>query len=201
MTAPVVASPLAASIPAPLKKKRVLLVDTSTAKRSLRADTMRRLGMEVDCAADLSEARCWWRADLYNLVLIDMESELGRRDRFCEDMRSATPPQQLAFLVGTPDYLADAPNADVAASVQDPDRQAHWGDVKAALATELAGDMPQRWGIMEASRRISAVRSLYHARSQAVRERPAPPRDPEVRMSARAMASRTLDQLLGDNPQ
>jgi CheY-like chemotaxis protein len=201
MTAPVVASPLAVSIPLPPKKKRVLLVDTSTVKRGLRAETMRKLGMEVDCAADLSEARCWWRADLYNLVLIDMESELGRRDRFCEDMRGATPPQQLAFLVGTPDYLANAPNADVTLSAPTLDDQNHWGDVKAALATDLSGDTPQRWGIMEASRRISAVRSLYHARSQAVRERPTPPRDPEVRLSRRDTASRTLDQMLGEDPQ
>ena len=46
------------------KKKRVLLFDTSQTKRDLRADEMRKLGIEVDCAADVIEARYWWRAAL-----------------------------------------------------------------------------------------------------------------------------------------
>jgi PleD family two-component response regulator len=92
------ALPLSEPIRSALKKKRVLLVDTSPTKRDLRAEVMRKLGMKVDCAADTSEARSWWRADLYNLVLINVEDELDHRDKFCEDMRSATPRQQLAFL-------------------------------------------------------------------------------------------------------
>ena len=59
--------PITTSTSGPAKKKRVLLVDTSRVKRDLRSETMRRLGIEVDCAADVSEARCWWRADLYDL--------------------------------------------------------------------------------------------------------------------------------------
>src|ERR1700690_2151984 len=98
MTTPFLALPLSAPIPGKLKMKRVLLIDSSASKRDLRAGTMRKLGMEVDCAADIREARSWWRADLYNLVLVDMESELGHRDKFCEDVRAATPPQSLAFL-------------------------------------------------------------------------------------------------------
>ena len=38
------------------KKKRVLLLDTSQTKRDLRADVMRKLGIDVDCAADVLEA-------------------------------------------------------------------------------------------------------------------------------------------------
>jgi hypothetical protein len=38
--------------------------------------------------------------------------------------------------------------------------------------------VPERWGIMEACRRISAVRSVADARSRALRERPLPRRDP-----------------------
>ncbi len=193
------ALPLSSLVPGPVKKKRVLLVDASPAKRDLRAETMRKLGMDVDCAADISEARSWWRANLYNLVLINMDSELGHRDKFCEDIRSATPPQQLAFLVGKPDYLADAPNADGApsvSSVQKDDDQAQWGDVRAALSADISGGLPQRWGILEASRRISAVRSLSHARSKAIRERPTPPRDLETRYAKRAAAwSQVLPEL------
>jgi len=64
---------LSAPIPGVEKKKRVLLVDTSQAKRELRAEVMRKLGMDVDCAADIAEARSWWRAAFYDLVLINME--------------------------------------------------------------------------------------------------------------------------------
>jgi len=60
------------SVPGGGKKKRVLLVDTSPAKRDLRAEVMRKLGMEVDCSADIGEARTWWRASLYDLVFINM---------------------------------------------------------------------------------------------------------------------------------
>jgi len=30
--------------------------------------------MEVDIAIDIAEARAWWRADLYNLVLMNVEN-------------------------------------------------------------------------------------------------------------------------------
>jgi CheY-like chemotaxis protein len=201
MSAPLVGLPPPA-LPSKLKHKRVLLVDPSTAKRDLRAESMRKLGMEVDCAADISEARSWWRADLYSLVLIDMESGLGHRDKFCDDMRRATPPQQISFLVGKPAYLADAPKADRAPMVPRSRDQASWADVKTALAADLAGGVSQRWGILEASRRISAVRSLSHARTKATQDKPVPPRDMETREAKRmASESRTLDDLLREELQ
>jgi CheY-like chemotaxis protein len=194
--------PLSAGLPSKLKKNRVLLVDTSTTKRDLRAESMRKLGLEVDCAADISEARSWWRADLYRLVLIDMESGLGHRDRFCDDLRRATPPQQISFLVGKPGYLAAAPKADAVPQVQRSGDQGAREDIKAALAADLLGEVSQRWGILEASRRISAVRSMSHARTKATQDRPAPPRDFETRESKRVAAeSRTLDDLLREELQ
>ena len=152
---------LAASEPVngKLKNKRVLLLDTSASMRDLRAESMRKLGMEVDCAADISEARSWWRADLYSLVLINMASGLGHRDKFCDDMRRATPAQQISFLVGKPAYLSDAPAAERAPLAQkSAEQQAPWHDVRNALATKLPGEVSQRWGILEASRRISGTR-------------------------------------------
>src|SRR5438093_8752732 len=110
MSAPVLTLPAAG--PASAKKKRVLLVDTSRPKRDLRSETMRKLGLEVDCAADIIEARSWWRADLYDLVLINVDDSSGPRDKFCDDVRNATPPQQIMFLVGKPGYLATSPNPD-----------------------------------------------------------------------------------------
>jgi ABC-type amino acid transport substrate-binding protein len=197
MNTPVDISQLAAPIP-PLgdaKKKRVLLIDTSNAKRDLRAEVMRKLGIDVDIAADIAEARSWWRAALYDLVLVNMEKGRGHRDRFCDDVRRATPPQQLAFLVGKPGYLAHAPNSDEEFSTEETNGHSFSGDVKAALSADLGG-FSQRWGILEASRRISAVRSASNARTQAMRNRPLPPRDPEGLPERRPSSSTTLDDLL-----
>lgn len=198
MNTPMLALPLSAL--AEVKKKRVLLVDASHAKRDVRADAMRKLGMDVDCAADIVEARSWWKADFYDLVLINTENGRGHRDKFCDDIRGAKPPQRLAFLVGKPEYLAASPSAD-----QDlPDYNSHEGtvvgDIKAALSADL-GDLSRRWGILEASRRISAVRSACNARTRAMQNRPAPPRDSEGRGSNRDIVSKTLDDLLREGIQ
>ena len=195
MNTTIYSSPSAAAIPGGIKKKRVLLVDTSRSKRDIRAEVMRRLGMEVDCASDIPEARSWWRANLYDLVLINMEKRGGHRDRFCEDVRSATPPQQLAFLVGKPDYLANSPNVDQDSVLEQSDNEIAALPPRPALSADR-GDVPQRWGILEASRQISAVRSASVARTRAIRDRPAPLRDSEVRPSRRSTLSNTLDDLL-----
>jgi len=184
---------LSAPFPVGDKKKRVLLVDTSQAKRELRAEVMRKLGMDVDCAADIAEARIWWRAALYDLVLIHMEKEHGYRDKFCDDVRSARPPQRLAFLVGQPEYLADSPNEDEE-PVRNAEDQAMAG-VSDALSADHR-DLTPGWGILEASRRISAVRSASIARTQAMRSLPAPPRDSEGRPSKATRTPTSLDDLL-----
>ena len=162
----------------------------------MRADAMRRLGMDVDCAADIPEARSWWRADLYDLVLINMEKGPGHRDRFCEDLRKATPPQQLAFLVGKPRYLVDSLSSEEEAAVENSSVHALLMEARVALPAELEAT-PQRWGILEASRRISAVRSASVARAQAFRNQPAPPRDCEGRSNKPI----NLDDLLREEMQ
>ena len=173
------------------KKKRVLLVDQSTASRDLRAETMRKLGMDVDCAIDISEARLWWRADLYHLVLLNVENEMGTRDRFCQDIGNAAPPQQFAFLVGKPEYLAGTPSADQIVFSEVTTQE------NTVPAIQTSGDGRSRWGIMEASRRISAVRSVAAARTKAMRDRPLPPRDMEVRDPRR---SSRLEELASEFP-
>jgi hypothetical protein len=185
MTAALLALPLSGVLDPPAKKRRVLLVDMSPARSDLRAEVMRKRGMDVDCAADMIEARSWWRADLYNLVLIDGDTELGRRDKFCEDMRSATPPQRLAFLVGKPGYLADEPNQIAAASLQGDNEVPSSEDLGTSLLADGLGILPQRWGILEACKQISAVRCMSDARSKAIRQRPAPIRDCEPQRSKR----------------
>jgi len=199
MNTPLPVLPLSAPIPDRVKKKRVLLVDASQVKREVRAEVMRKLGIDVDCAADIAEARSWWRAALYDLVLINMEKGVGHRDRFCDDIRSATPPQRLAFLVGQPEYLADSPNADEELPVQNGDDQLV-GGLKVTFSADR-GDLIQRWGILEASRRISAVRSASIARTRAMRALPPPPRDSEGRPSKPSATPTSLDDLLREESQ
>jgi hypothetical protein len=172
MSTPVDGLPLLNSDSSPAQKKRVLLLDTSQTKRDLRADVMRKLGIEVDCAADVLEARCWWRADLYNLVLISMTGEIDSRDKFCLDIRSAIPPQRIAFFVGSPEYLAASPQGDDAHAGEIP----LGSEIVSALLAQASGNSSQRWGILEACRRISSVRSVSEARSRALRETPRPSR-------------------------
>ena len=171
----------------------MLLVDgSSSAKRELRAQVMRKLGIDVDCAADIPEARCWWKADLYDLVLLNVDKDGGHRDRFCDDIRTVTPPQQLAFLVGKPEYLANSPHlCDELAAAE----ASHGQDSSMTTQAAVTPDPQLRrqyWGIMEASRRISAVRSASVARTQAIRRLPAPCRDSDGQRSKRAQVPSNL---------
>lgn len=174
MTTPAAALPLSSAEGSLARKKRVLLLDTSQVKRDLRADVMRKLGIEVDCAADVLEARCWWRADLYNLVLINSTGEAENRDKFCTDMRSANPPQRIAFFVAGPEYLSVAPHSDAATTDADTDRLNK--EMIAALLAQSSQQASRRWGILEACKRISSARSVSEARSRATREAPRPSR-------------------------
>ena len=183
MTTSFMTLPISSPIPGPSKRKRVLLLDDSTAKRELRAEAMRKLGVDVDCAADLSEARSWWRVDLHNLVLINMVGSDDHLETFCDEVRAATPSPQLAFFVGKPEYFAHAPSPAPAAIAGEGETLPE-GLPESKPANDN-GKMLQ-WGIMAASRKISAVRSVSVARSMAMRNRPTPPRDLEVRASKRA---------------
>ena len=189
--------PLSAPIPSPIKRKRVLLVDASPAKRELRSEALRKLGMEVDCACDLGEARSWWRADLYSLVLINLENDLSQRDEFCAEIRVATPAQKVAFLVGKPGYLSESPNAADPPQPESDDSIKLRSDTQIPEQTGPSGHLILQWGIMEASRRISAVRSVSAARSMAIRNRPMPPRDLEAKASRRDPLTTLLAAELG----
>jgi len=199
MNTPLFSLSVSAPIPDRVKKKRVLLIDASHAKRDLRAEVLRKLGVDVDGAADIVEARVWWKPALYDLVLINMEKGRGQRDKFCDDVRNATPPQRLAFLVGQPEYLADLPNADEELVGENGEEQAA---IRArSIVAADPRDTTQRWGILEASRRISAVRSASIARTQAMRALPPPPRDSEGRPAISRAAPTSLDYLLREELQ
>jgi CheY-like chemotaxis protein len=196
VSAPTLILPVA-TVAVPAKKKRVLLVDASRPKRDLRADAMRKLGMEVDCASDIPEARSWWRADLYDLVLINIPEGIEPRDKFCDDMRKATPAQQIMFLVGKPEYLTAAPNDSI-----EPPLEAGEPVFPTAEKVSLAGgasERGERWGILEACRRISAARHVCEAKARAIRSRPLPPRDSEISQSKHAREHDPLDRLFSEN--
>jgi hypothetical protein len=185
MTASIPSLTVPNSLTAGVKKKRVLLVDTSRAKRDVRAETMRRLGMEVDCAADISEARGWWRPKLYDLVLFHVEYEVPHMYKFWDDILAATPEQQVAFLVGKPGYLAPSPAHAPREDVDAPDAMAPPSKERSSIASLVVSE---RWGILEACQRISAVRSVADARTRALRDRPLPPREAAPAETRRMLA-------------
>lgn len=146
------------------RKKRILLIDSYATKRDLRAKILRKLGVEVDCASDISEARSLWQADSYNLVLMDVKREPRNVEEFCAEMAEAKPPQRMAFLVGKPEYLGSAPGTDSSDLLRDPTRHGLWSEMVASLFTNACELLPQRYGFLEASWRIAATRSLKDPR-------------------------------------
>lgn len=196
MNTPLLPTQVSASIPNPGKKKRILLIDTSHDTRDLRAEVMRKLGIDVDSAADIAEARAWWRPALYDLVLVNMEKGQGQRDRFCDGLRNATPPQRVLFLVGHPEYLAKSPCEDQEFAVESSEEEhTAAGLTKRAASLDPRG-APERWGIMEASRQISAVRSASIARTQAMKAISPPPRDLEGQRDKLHPTPTSLNNLL-----
>jgi hypothetical protein len=146
------------------RKKRVLLVDSIASKRDLRARVLRQMGVEVDCAADISEARALWQADSYNLVLLDVRREPANVEAFCTEMQDTKTPQRIAYLVGKPEYLGAAPGIE-AELAQDVSRgKTIWSEVVASLFIDSCELLPRRYGFVEASWRIAATRSLKDPR-------------------------------------
>jgi len=145
-------------------RKRVLLVDGYATKRDLRSKIMRKLGLDVDCAADITAARALWQADSYSLVLLDVRNDAVNVQEFYEELRKAKPPQSVAFLVGKPEYLAGSPAADDGKVARAPDVHGAWGEMVIAIYADACLASPRRYGFQEASWRIAATRSLKDPR-------------------------------------
>ena len=141
-------------------KKRILLVVSDDIRRDLRARVLRKLGADVECAADISEARSLWRADSYNLVLLDVFRDSRNAEEFCAEVKAAKPPQAVAFLVGKPDYVAASPRIDALATTAAVNGHAAWGEVVASLFASACEGLSRRWGFQEAAWRIAAARSV-----------------------------------------
>jgi hypothetical protein len=166
----------ALALPAANGKKRILLIDSYPTKRDLRAKILRKMGVEVDCAADISEARSLWQADSYNLVLLDVKRDPRSVEEFCVEMHDAKPPQRMAFLVGKPEYLGSSPGADTSVPLADTTRNGMWSEMVASLFTTACEFLPRRHGFLEASWRIAATRSLRDPRRKDAPSDPRPDR-------------------------
>ncbi|HEX6907167.1 MAG TPA: response regulator [Terriglobales bacterium] len=142
------------------RKKHILLVVSDDVRRDLRARVLRKLGTEVECAADISEARSLWRADSYNLVLLDVTGDASNLEEFCAEVKAAKPPQAVAFLVGKPEYVAASPRIGEVGAGGEGNGHAAWGDVVASLFAGACEGLPRRWGFQEATWRIAAARSM-----------------------------------------
>ena len=142
---------------------KLLLLDSNTTTRDLRTRVMQKLGMDVDCAADTAQALLLWRPDFYDLVLVDLRSAPLMAQRFCDEIRSASPAQRVAYFVGKPLYLDSAPGDGEAPAVHD---FGEWGRRVRNLFEEACERLPQQGSLLEAAWRISAKGSLNDPRAK-----------------------------------
>ena len=90
-----------------LAGKTVLLIDANRPTREARAAVLRSHGIEVQDAASLRTARFLWQPNVFDLILLDVRRHLpGEALEFYEQIRSASPTEHFAFLVGPPVYLS-----------------------------------------------------------------------------------------------
>jgi CheY-like chemotaxis protein len=141
----------------PPKKKRLLLVDGNAGKRAMRVKIMGEAGLDVDCASDTSAARLLWRNNSYHLVLIDLRDDAQGAAEFCAEIKTDSPRQVVAFLVGKPAYLSSSPNPELDS---EPAAPSGWGQKAAMLLTRDCSAAAVQGGFLEATLRMAAKRSL-----------------------------------------
>ena len=90
-----------------LEGKTVLLIDRNQPTRDVRVRVLQSHGVEVHAADSLPAARFLWQPDMYDLILLDVRRHLpGEALEFYEQIRTASPKERFAFLVGPPVYLS-----------------------------------------------------------------------------------------------
>lgn len=87
-------------------KKVVLLIDKNSETRRSRANAMRTKGVTVHCAANPRSARPKMDANVYDLILVDFDTDDESADAWVRQVRENNPRQLLAFLVGSPMFVA-----------------------------------------------------------------------------------------------
>lgn len=139
------------------EKKHVLLVVTHSPKNSLRANVLRKHGMEVVCAHHVGDARLLFHPGTYDLVLFDLRHDSTGALELSQEMKAECPGQRVAFLVGKPEYLADSPNHTD--GVLDAPPKRYEETLRQLMATACEA-LPQRGGFLEASWRMSMARAV-----------------------------------------
>lgn len=150
----------ATSLPASLQRK-VLLVDTATSTRSLRAKALRDRGLDVVCAGGLSEGRSLWQPNAYKLVLMHICNDAFHAAEFRDEIKHDSPEQLVAFFVGKPLFLASTPSPD--GMEIERDHREGWTSMVAAILANGCKSIENRGGILEAAMRISAARTCHQA--------------------------------------
>jgi CheY-like chemotaxis protein len=89
-----------------LLKKVVLLVDVNPDTRESRAKVLRTRGVTVHCASSARGARLRVHSAAYNLILVDLGSESEAAEALVQEIRLKNPRQLVAFLVGSPLFIA-----------------------------------------------------------------------------------------------
>ncbi len=90
----------------PNGSERVLLVDWFQATCDARARVLREHGIDVGTAESLEEARVFFQAGRYDLVLLDLHRyPPAEALAFCRVIKSFDPSQRIALLVGPPSYI------------------------------------------------------------------------------------------------
>jgi len=90
-----------------LADKKVLLIDRCHATREARGAVLRSTGVEVHEAEEIPVARFLWQPDVYALVMLDVRRySPAEALEFYEQIKQASPHEQVVFLVGPPTYLS-----------------------------------------------------------------------------------------------
>lgn len=99
-----------AGVRGPVAKKAVLLVDVHAHTRDSRAKVMEDRGVSVHCASNAAGARAKLEAGVYNLVLVDLGRDVDGAEALVREIRLTYPGQLVAFLVGSPLFVATSLN-------------------------------------------------------------------------------------------
>ena len=124
---------------------------------------MGKAGMDVDCACDTIAARVLWRANSYHLVLIDLRNDAESAAEFCAEIKTDSPRQVVAFLVGKPAYLSPSQQPELSAETAPSEG---WSEKVTMLLDRECNTPPVRGGFQEAVWRMSANRSLHDTRQK-----------------------------------
>ncbi len=148
-------------------------MDTNPERRALRKKIMALHNVEMISASDLYEAAAIWHRDRYDLVLIDIRRDHRGALDLRDEIKKESPKQIVAFLVGSPDFVALNPSQDSYVPEQ---TGMEWGDSMRKAVREGCESLSQRNSFVEASWRIAAGRARGRPQDQ--------PSDPELAEAA-----------------